>query len=59
MAQSVVVARRKMSAGSKFVRASRFRHVFADTVKPESHYLDLELSPITGDHSYIKGGGKV
>lgn len=48
-----------MSASSRFVRASRFRHVFAETVKPELHYNDLELSPVTGDHSYIRGNSKV
>jgi len=45
-------------ASSRFVRASRFRHVFAEPAKPELHYTDLDLSPVTGDHSYIKGNGK-
>ena len=48
-----------MSTSSRFVRASRFRHVFAETVKTEQHYNDLELSPVTGDHSYIKANSKV
>lgn len=47
-----------MQASSRFVRASRFRHVFAEPAKPELHYTDLDLSPVTGDHSYIKGNGK-
>lgn len=45
-------------ASSRFVRASRFRHVFAETVKPELHYSDLDLSPVTGDHNYVKGNSK-
>jgi len=83
----------KMSQSSRFVRPSRFRHVFAgevllrrapslprkpllrsrsteltpstrvpaaaETVKPEQHYLDLELSPTTGDGNYVRCNGKV
>jgi coronin-1B/1C/6 len=40
------------------VRPSRFRHVFAETAKPESQYLDLELSAVTGDHNYVRGNSK-
>lgn len=43
---------------SKFVRASKFRHVFGEPVKAELQYSDLELSPVTGDHNYIKGNSK-
>lgn len=42
----------------RFVRASKYRHVFAEPSKPEHHYADLDLSPVTGDHSYIKGNTK-
>jgi hypothetical protein len=36
---------------SRFVRASKFRHVFAEPAKPESQYVDLDLAPTTGDHN--------
>ena len=48
----------RLQASSRFVRPSRFRHVYAETVKPELHYMDLELSPVTGDHNYVRGNGK-
>ena len=38
--------------------AAKFRHVFADPAKPEQCFSDLELSPITGDHNYIRGNNK-
>jgi len=47
-----------MSAASRIVRASKFRHVFAEPEKPDNCYSDLELSPNTGDHNYIKGNSK-
>lgn len=40
-----------MSAASRIVRASKFRHVYAEPEKPDNCYLDLELSPVTGDHN--------
>ncbi len=40
-----------MSAASRIVRASKFRHVFAEPAKTDDCYLDLELSPVTGDHN--------
>ncbi len=38
--------------------AAKFRHVFADPAKPEQQFTDLELSPVTGDHNYIRGNNK-
>ena len=32
--------------------------MFADPAKPEGQFLDLELSPVTGDHNYIRGNNK-
>ena len=45
-------------SSSRFVRPSKFRHVFAEPAKPENHYLSLDLSPVTGDHNYVKGNSK-
>ena len=42
---------------SRFVRASKVRHVFAQPDKGEDQYLDLRLSTGTGDHNYIKASG--
>jgi len=39
------------SAASRIVRASKFRHVFAEPEKTDNCYSDLELSPVTGDHN--------
>ena len=36
---------------SKIVRVSKFRHVYAEPWKLENNFLDLELSPVTGDHN--------
>ena len=47
-----------MSNASRFVRASKFRHVFAETSKPEGCYSTLDLSPVTGDHNYVRASGK-
>lgn len=41
----------KMALASRFVRASKFRHVFAEPEKADHHYSDLDLSPVTGDHN--------
>jgi len=46
------------SAASRIVRASKFRHVFAEPEKTDNCYSDLELSPVTGDHNYVKGNSK-
>lgn len=40
-----------MALASKIVRASKFRHVYAEVSKPELCYSDLDLSPVTGDHN--------
>ncbi len=36
---------------SRIVRASKFRHVYAEPTKADLTYQDLELSPVTGDHN--------
>lgn len=43
---------------SRIVRQSKFRHVFGEPVKPELQYSDLDLSPTTGDHNYVRGNTK-
>lgn len=43
---------------SRFVRASKVRHVFCQPEKPENQYHDIRLSTSTGDHNYIKGNSK-
>eukprot|EP00499_Haloplacidia_sp_CaronLabIsolate_P001712 CAMPEP_0196780620 /NCGR_PEP_ID=MMETSP1104-20130614/8206_1 /TAXON_ID=33652 /ORGANISM="Cafeteria sp., Strain Caron Lab Isolate" /LENGTH=438 /DNA_ID=CAMNT_0042150833 /DNA_START=33 /DNA_END=1349 /DNA_ORIENTATION=+ len=43
---------------SRFVRASKVRHVFGEGAKPENMHTDLRLSTATGDHSYIKASTK-
>jgi coronin-1B/1C/6 len=43
---------------SRFVRASKVRHIYCDPPKPESTYQNLKLSVATGDHNYIKGNSK-
>jgi hypothetical protein len=47
-----------MSAASRVVRASKFRHVFAEPEKQDNCYLDLELSPVTGDHNVSQALGR-
>eukprot|EP00516_Mucochytrium_quahogii_P003985 CAMPEP_0203759522 /NCGR_PEP_ID=MMETSP0098-20131031/12565_1 /ASSEMBLY_ACC=CAM_ASM_000208 /TAXON_ID=96639 /ORGANISM=" , Strain NY0313808BC1" /LENGTH=439 /DNA_ID=CAMNT_0050652531 /DNA_START=104 /DNA_END=1423 /DNA_ORIENTATION=- len=39
---------------SRFVRASKVRHVYCQPSKPEEHYSNIRLSTATGDHNYIK-----
>lgn len=39
---------------ASFVRASKFRHVYCDTPKPEACFQNLRLSTVTGDQNYIK-----
>jgi hypothetical protein len=48
-----------MSAASRVVRASKFRHVFAEPEKQDNCYLDLELSPVTGDHNVSQAVGRI
>lgn len=43
---------------SKFVRASKVRHVFCQPDKSEHQYHDLRLATGTGDHNYIKANSK-
>lgn len=43
---------------SRFVRASKVRHVYADAAKDEDCYTGLKLSTATGDHNYIKANCK-
>jgi coronin-1B/1C/6 len=43
---------------SHFVRASKYRHVFAETPKPEASFTNIPLSSSTGEQSYIKGNTK-
>ena len=40
-----------MSNSSRIVRASKYRHVFAEHYKADLHYTDLKLSPVTGDQN--------
>lgn len=43
---------------SRFVRASKVRHVYAEEPKTEQCYSDIRLSTATGDQNYIKGNTK-
>jgi len=43
---------------SNFVRASKFRHVFADPPKPETSYVGFRLATVTGEQTYIKASAK-
>mmetsp|Transcript_5170 Transcript_5170/g.6885 ORF Transcript_5170/g.6885 Transcript_5170/m.6885 type:complete len:446 (+) Transcript_5170:63-1400(+) len=43
---------------SRFVRHSKYRHVFGEPLKQEHQYLNLRLSSSTGDHNYIKANEK-
>lgn len=43
---------------SRFVRASKVRHLFCQPDKKEEHYTHLNLATTTGDHTYIKANGK-
>lgn len=43
---------------SNFVRASKYRHVFADAPRTDNIFSNLRLSTVTGDQSYIKSNGK-
>lgn len=39
---------------SSFVRASKFRHVFADAPRIDATYSNLRLATVTGEQTYIK-----
>lgn len=43
---------------SRFVRASKVRHVYCEAPKQERAYTDLRVSSATGDHGYIKANGE-
>ena len=43
---------------SRFVRASKVRHVYCNNSKTEEHYTNIRLSTATGDHNYIKANTK-
>lgn len=39
---------------SHFVRASKFRHVFCDSPRPDGIFSNMRLSTVTGEQNYIK-----
>lgn len=43
---------------SRFVRASKVRHVYCQPAKHDKCYQTLQLCTATGDHNYIKGNTK-
>lgn len=43
---------------SSFVRASKFRHVYADQPRQDSKFENLRLSTTTGEQNYIKANSK-
>lgn len=43
---------------SRFVRASKVRHVFCKAPKDDQNYKGFRLSTATGDHNYIKASDK-
>mmetsp|Transcript_7983 Transcript_7983/g.16025 ORF Transcript_7983/g.16025 Transcript_7983/m.16025 type:complete len:448 (-) Transcript_7983:122-1465(-) len=43
---------------SRFVRASKVRHVYANNPKKEHCYTGFRLSTASGDHQYIKANSK-
>jgi coronin-1B/1C/6 len=43
---------------SRFVRASKVRHLYCQPQKKEETYTHLRLSTATGDHQYIKANSK-
>jgi coronin-1B/1C/6 len=43
---------------SKFVRASKVRHLFCQPDKKEETFFGLDLATTTGDHNYIKANSK-
>jgi len=43
---------------SRFVRASKVRHVFAEQPKKDAIYENFRLSTATGDHNYIKANSQ-
>lgn len=43
---------------SRFVRASKVRHLFCQPDKKEEHYTHINLATSTGDHQYIKANSK-
>ena len=42
---------------SVIVRTSKFRHVYAESSKPEQSFTNLRLSNVAGEQSYIKANG--
>lgn len=36
------------------VRASKFRHVYADPPRPDTTFQNFRLSTVTGEQNYIK-----
>lgn len=43
---------------SRFVRASKFRHVYGEPARSENTFSDLDLSTTTGEHNYISASTK-
>ena len=43
---------------SRFVRASKVRHLFCQPDKKEETFYGLDLATTTGDHNYIKANSK-
>lgn len=43
---------------SRFVRASKVRHVFCKPPKEDQNYKGFRLSTVAGDHNYIKASDK-
>lgn len=43
---------------SHFIRASKYRHIYADPPKAEEKFDNLRLSTATGEQQYIKGNTK-
>ena len=43
---------------SRFVRASKVRHLFCQPDKKEETFYGITLATTTGDHNYIKANSK-
>ncbi|CAM9714461.1 unnamed protein product, partial [Chrysoparadoxa australica] len=43
---------------SHFVRASKYRHVFVESPKPDACWTGIPVSTVSGEQSYIKGNTK-
>jgi hypothetical protein len=39
---------------ASLVRASKFRHVYADSPRPDTTFQNFRLSTVTGEQNYIK-----